>query len=213
MRVIREMLVTLTVALAMFMVLQLTIQSSVVVGSSMEPNLQDGQRLVVSKAAYFFKKPQRGDVVVFYSLSNQHTEFIKRVIGLPGDTVAVKDGTVLVNGNPVLEPHIADPPHYTLSPQTVSENSYFVLGDNRNNSNDSHFGWTVPRQNIVGKGWLSIWPPKEWGTVKSQSIEPEPASQNTSSVLLVGFLAGLGTLLILFGGLFVESWTWRQRPD
>lgn len=172
MRVIREMLITLTLALAMFLVLQLTIQSSVVVGSSMQPNLQDGQRLVVSKAAYFLSTPQRGDVVIFRSPGNTRTEFIKRVIGLPGDTVAVQDGTVLVNGKALDEPYIASQPRYTLNPQTVPDDSYFVLGDNRNNSNDSHMGWTVPRQNIVGKGWLSIWPPADWGTIKRQPIEP-----------------------------------------
>jgi signal peptidase I len=167
MKVLREMLVTLAVAVVMFFLLQFTIQSSVVVGSSMEPNLQNGQRLVVNKAAYTIGEPVRGDVVVFRSPGNMSTEFIKRVIGLPGDTVEVRDGKVFVNNTSLSEPYIASPPRYTLSSETVPAGSYFVLGDNRNNSNDSHNGWMVPRQNIVGKGWLSIWPPGDWGLIKN----------------------------------------------
>jgi signal peptidase I len=170
MRTVREMLITLLVAVAMFLVMQLTIQSSVVVGSSMEPTLENGQRLVVSKAALFFRPPERGDVVIFLAPNSQNTEFIKRVIGLPGDKVAVSNGRVIVNGKALEEPYIASPPRYTYAEQTVPENSYFVLGDNRNNSNDSHNGWTVPRQSIVGKGWLSIWPPGEWGLVPNYRL-------------------------------------------
>ena len=170
MRTIREMLVTLILALAMFFALQLTVQSSVVVGSSMEPSLQNGQRLVVNKAAYAFHGPARGDVVVFFSPGNQHVEFIKRIIGIPGDMVQVDDGRVTVNGTVLEEPYIAIPPRYTFYQLVIPENSYFVLGDNRNNSNDSHNGWTVPRKNIVGRGWLSIWPPGEWGLVPNHIL-------------------------------------------
>jgi signal peptidase I len=165
MRVLREILVTLTIAMAMFIVLQLTIQSSVVVGRSMEPNLQNGQRLVVSKVAYIFHQPSRGDVIVFHPPISMRTEYIKRIIGLPGDTVEVKDGGVIVNGKLLQEPYIASPPLYTFPAQKVPENEYFVMGDNRNNSNDSHNWGGVSRQSIVGKGWLSIWPPADWGLI------------------------------------------------
>lgn len=179
MRVLREILVTLVVAIAMFFALQTTIQSSVVVGSSMEPNLQNGQRLVVNKTAYAFKEPSRGDVVIFRSPGNQNTEFIKRVIGLPGDTVVIKDGKVMVNGKKLNEPYIASPPHYSLNEVKVPADSYFVLGDNRNNSNDSHNGWTVPRPSIIGKAWVSIWPPDDWGLAPNHSLEEAVDSAQT----------------------------------
>ena len=167
MRILREMLVTLAVAVIMFFLLQFTIQSSVVVGSSMEPNLQHGQRLVVNKAAYTLSEPVRGDVIVFRSPNNLSTEFIKRVIGIPGDTVEIREGKVIVNNSSLPEPYISSPPRYTLTRETVPDGSYFVLGDNRNNSNDSHNGWFVPRKNIVGKGWISIWPPDDWGLIQN----------------------------------------------
>ena len=165
MRVLREIIVTLTIAMAMFIALQFTIQSSVVVGSSMEPNLQNGQRLVVSKVAYAFHEPARGDVVIFHPPSSRRTEYIKRIIGLPGDTVEIKNGRVIVNGELLEESYIDNPPLYTMSQQVVPDNSYFVLGDNRNNSNDSHNWGAVNRESIVGKGWISIWPPDDWGTI------------------------------------------------
>ena len=173
MKTLREILITLIVAVAVFFLLQITIQSSVVVGSSMNPTLEHGQRLLVNKLAYKFHPPERGDVIVFRSPNNQRTEFVKRVIAVPSDNVEVKSETVYVNGTQLYEPYIAAPPHYALSEQEVPQESYFVLGDNRNNSNDSHKGWTVPYQNIIGKAWLSIWPPDKWGTVPNYDLEEQ----------------------------------------
>ena len=82
-------------------------------------------------------------------------------------------GAVYVNGSQLDEPYIKTSPNYTFSQQKILENEYFVLGDNRNNSNDSHNGWTVPRQNIIGKAWLSIWPPSEWRLVPSYPLQDE----------------------------------------
>jgi len=159
----RELLITAIVAVVIFFVIQATVQTFVVVGTSMMPGFHDGQRLLVGKAAYTFHEPERGDIVVFQPPNGQPGDYIKRIIGLPGDTVEIKKGTVYVNGSPLDEPYIKNPPNYTLKEEKIDEDSYFVLGDNRDNSNDSHSGWVVPRQNIVGKAWLSIWPPDKWG--------------------------------------------------
>ncbi len=161
----REVLITAVLAVVIFFGIQATIQSFVVVGISMEPSLREGQRLLVSKVSYYLGEPRRGDVIVFQPLGNTHEDYIKRVIGLPGDTVEIQKGEVYVNGSPLTEPYIRQAPSYTVEKQTVPPNAYFVLGDNRNNSNDSHNGWVVPKENIVGKAWISIWPPRRWGVV------------------------------------------------
>jgi len=176
---IREILGIIFLAVVIFLLLQVAVQSFVVIGSSMEPSFHDEQRLIITKVAYFFREPEAGEVVVFRPPNNQRTDYIKRIIAVPGDVVEVKMGMVYVNDSPLDEPYIKDQPSYTLGPQEIPENNYFVLGDNRNNSNDSHSGWTVPRENIVGKAWLSIWPPSQWGLVASYPLS-EPLNSSTA---------------------------------
>ena len=170
---LRETLITLILAVVIFFTLQITVQSFVVVGSSMEPGLHQRQRLLINKVAYTFHEPERGDVIVFEPANNRRADYIKRIIALPGDTVEVKMGTVYVNGSQLYEPYIKDPPKYTIHQEKIPLNNYFVLGDNRNNSNDSHNGWTVPHQNIIGKAWLSIWPPGEWGLAANYPLQEQ----------------------------------------
>ncbi len=160
---LREIVVTIILAVVIFILLQTTFQTFIVVGSSMEPNFETEQRLLINKAVYHFHEPERGDVIVFRPVGSPQADYIKRIIALPSDTVEVKTGAVYVNDSPLDEPYIKDPPAYTLPQREIPDNNYFVLGDNRNNSNDSHNGWTVPRQNIIGKVWLSIWPLSQWG--------------------------------------------------
>ncbi len=169
---VRQTLITIALAVVIFLVLQMTFQSSVVVGSSMEPSLTPGQRLVVNKLVYRFHEPERGDVIILHPPTNGQVDYIKRIVALPGDTVEIRNRTVYVNGKPIEEPYIVDPPNYTMVKRQIPEGQYFVLGDNRNNSNDSHTGWLLPRENIIGKAWLSIWPPEEWGTVPSYTLDP-----------------------------------------
>ena len=171
----REILVTLILAIVIFFLLQATVQSFIIVGSSMEPNLQEGQRLLINKVVYNLHEPERGDVIVFHSPNNRRVEYVKRIIGLPSETIEVSNGLVYINNHQLDETYITDLPKYTLLPQEIPENEYFVLGDNRNNSNDSHNGWTVPHQQIIGKAWLSIWPPSEWWVVTSSSPGRIPA--------------------------------------
>jgi len=172
---LREILFTITLALVIFFALQTTVQSVVVIGSSMEPSLHEGQRLLVNKIAYSFHDPERGDIIVFHPPNNRQSDFIKRVIALPGDTVEIKRGAVYVDGSKLHEPYIKEPTKSNFKEDKVPEGEYFVLGDNRNNSNDSRRGWTVPRQNIIGKAWLSIWPPSEWGLAPNYSLEEQVA--------------------------------------
>jgi signal peptidase I len=133
----------------------------------MEPSLSDGQRLLISKVTFYFRDPQVGEVIVFRPPNKKQPDYIKRVIAGPGDIVEVKEGAVYINSYPLDEPYIKAQPHYTLPPTEIPEDHYFVLGDNRNNSNDSHNNWTVPREDIIGKAWLSIWPANQWGVVTS----------------------------------------------
>lgn len=136
---------------------------------SMEPTLQVNDRLVVEKVSYYFNTPERGDIVVFWPPENlfpqgkRRDAFIKRVIGLPGETVQVKTGKVYVNGQPLDENYIAAPPEYEWGPETVPENSYLVLGDNRNSSYDSHSWGFVPQENIIGRAAVRFWPPSRVG--------------------------------------------------
>jgi len=169
---IRDTLLTIVLTVVIFVVVQATIQVSIVNGSSMRPHLQDGQRIIVNKATYMLHEPERGDIVVFQPPMNVGaTPFIKRIIGLPDDTVEVKKGIVYINGYPLDEPYIEDAPAYTMAKEKIAGGSYFVLGDNRNNTSDSHIWGTIPQNNIIGKAWISVWPPETWGTAPNHNFE------------------------------------------
>jgi len=169
MKILREVGITVLIAVAVFALLRLTVQSYTVVMSSMEPNFHDGECIMVNKMSHRSSGPQRGEVIIFDPPFASLHPFIKRVIGLPGDIVEIKDEKVFINGIPLVEEYIMAPPNYTMPATEVPENEYFVLGDNRNNSTDSRKGWTVPRDNIICKAWFVYWPPSKWGVVKHYS--------------------------------------------
>jgi signal peptidase I len=130
---------------------------------SMLPTLAIGDRLVINKLAYRFNSPQRGDIIVFSpteALQKQdyNEAFIKRIIGLPGDKIQIEDGKVYVNDQPLREDYINELPKYKYPTNVVPADSYFVLGDNRNNSYDSQYWGFVPRQNIIGKATQRFYP-------------------------------------------------------
>lgn len=169
----------IAVAVLVFIGLRLTIQTYVVYGPSMQPNFYEHQRLLVNKVVYNFHDPERGDVIVFEPPYEGSDSFIKRVIGLPGERVEIRQGQVYIyqaDGS-VLEldePYIEDVARRDYSSEVIPEGEYFVMGDNRNNTDDSRNGWTVPAEDIIGKTWISIWPPDMWGMAANYPF-PEPA--------------------------------------
>lgn len=137
---------------------------------SMVPTLQKYDKLIVDKLSYNFTSPQRGDIVVFSPTEgiirenpNLKDAFIKRIVGLPGDKVEVRGGRVYIDDQPLRENYIEAPPQYQYGPVIVPEDSYLVLGDNRNNSYDSHFWGFVPRDHIIGRAVVRFWPPNRIG--------------------------------------------------
>lgn len=130
-------------------------------GLSMNPTLQHGEYVLVSRLAYKTGAPERGDIIVFSFPMDQKQDLIKRVIGLPGETIEIRSGEVLVNGAKLDEPYIAQSPVYNGT-WTVGEGQLFVLGDNRNDSKDSHQWGLLPIENVIGKALLIYWPPPDW---------------------------------------------------
>jgi len=144
----------------------------------MNPNFHNRQILLVNKVVYKFHEPERGDVVIFHPPGNRQGDYIKRIIGLPGESIEIKEGIVYIHkegGNmlPLDEPYITEPARNAFKIVKIPENEYFVLGDNRNNSSDSRNGWTLPRQDIIGKAWLSIWRPEWWGLAANYSFQEQ----------------------------------------
>jgi len=142
----------------------------VVEGPSMQPNFHTGQYIIVSRVNYLLGNPQRGEVVVFHYPGNPQEDYIKRVIGLPGDTVEIRDTQVYVNGIQLSEPYINEPCSATSCRDNVwelGENEYFVMGDNRNHSSDSRVFGPVGRDHIVGEALIRYWPPQDWGIIQS----------------------------------------------
>lgn len=130
---------------------------------SMLPTLEINDRLVIDKVSYHFKTPSRGDIVVFHppaaaGAQFSHEAFIKRVIGLPGEAIEIKNGTVYADGVALTEPYTEAPPDYAWGPKTVPQGSYLMLGDNRNNSDDGHVWGFLPSDRIIGRATIRFWP-------------------------------------------------------
>jgi signal peptidase I len=127
---------------------------------SMEPTLLEHDRLIADRFSYTFhvRQPKRGDIIIFRFPEDPSVDYIKRVVGLPGEKVAVHGGKVLVNGTPLDEGFVAEPPYYDMEERTVPASEYFVLGDNRNSSRDSHIWGFVPAKNLVGEALFVYWP-------------------------------------------------------
>ncbi len=184
--IVREFLEAVLLALVVFLFIQTSVQNFRVEGSSMHPTLEGGQYLLVNKLVYLkidqerlsriipfwnvdrpeqhfaVHPPQRGDVIVFHFPRDTSRDFVKRVIGVPGDVVTMKDGFVQVNGETLEEPYLTVRDTSDMDAKDLGEKEYFVLGDNRRGSNDSRNWGAVPEENILGKVWLVYWPLSNW---------------------------------------------------
>lgn len=172
---LREVLETILLTAIIFLILNTTTGRFQVRGSSMVPTLQNGQYMLISKMIYWIHPPERGDVIVFHPPNNPSDDYIKRIVGLPGEHVEIRGGAVSVDGILLEEPYIANTGSYS-GVWDLGEEDYFVLGDNRRNSSDSHTWGMFPRENIVGKAWLCYWPPEKWSFVTHYAF-PTPADQ------------------------------------
>jgi signal peptidase I len=161
--VVREIIETLLLTFFIFWLVHSLIGRYRIDGSSMNPTLLDGEYLIINNVTYLLDDPEQGDIVVFRHPRNE-LNLIKRVVGVPGDHIEINNGTVWVNGQVQEEPFIADSPNYSGS-WDVPLGQYFVLGDNRNNSSDSHSWGYLPEENLLGKAMFVYWPPSDWGQV------------------------------------------------
>lgn len=159
-RLLREVLEIAVMTLLLFVAVRLLVQNYQVVGPSMEPTLQNHQYILVDKALYYLHAPQRGDVIVFAYPKDTSVDYVKRIIGIPGDTVVISaNGAVVVDGVPLHEPYIsAEVNPYGAQTWHVGPDQYFVLGDHRDNSSDSRAWGLVPRGDIIGEAALVYWP-------------------------------------------------------
>jgi signal peptidase I len=164
-----DIIETLILAVVLFFGINAVSARVRVDGFSMRPTLDDGEFVLVSKLNYKLSNVQRGDIIVFHYPMDPEQELIKRVIGLPGDRIEVNEGIVYVNGQALEEPYIAAPPAYS-SQWNVPEDRLFVLGDNRNDSSDSHSWGFLPFENVVGKAVLIYWPPPMWDVIEHKEL-------------------------------------------
>lgn len=160
---------TILLALVLFLAINALSARVRVENVSMLPTLKPGEFLLVNRVAYKFGQPSIGDIIVFHAPGENEMDYIKRVIGLPGDQVRITDGIVYINNQPLYELYIAEAPRYSGT-WDVPPNEYFVLGDNRNNSSDSHMWGFVPHDDIVGRALFIYWPLSEMTLLRSSDI-------------------------------------------
>ena len=167
------LLYLLVIVLLTWVIVTFVGQRTKVDGHSMEPTLSDGDNLIVDKLSYRFRDPERYDIIVFPYQHAENTYYIKRIIGLPGDTVQVIDGYMYINGKKLDEHYgaeVMEDPGIAAEPITLGEDEYFVLGDNRNHSSDSRDPsvGVLHRDDIMGRAWIRIWPFDKFGVIKHE---------------------------------------------
>ncbi len=176
----REIAETLLLTVLIYVVVNFATGRFRVEGESMSPTFHSDQYVVIDKLSYYLNPPQRGDIVVFrypFSQPNNERDFIKRIIGLPGETVHIEGGVVRVNGQPLDEPYIQAPPAFGGT-WTLGPDEFFVMGDNRNNSSDSRSWGPLQRQFIIGRAWFVYWPLEamQWVPHYDYTVTASPAS-------------------------------------
>lgn len=172
---LRELLETIVLSLVIFLLIRLVIQNYRIESHSMQPNFYEGEFILVNKLAFKLGEPARGEVIVFHNPSNIDEDYIKRVIGLPGDLVEIREQAIYINGQALAEPYATNPFRDNYGPETVPENHLFVMGDNRGNSSDSRRIGPIPEELIVGQAWLRVWPFDRAGLIEHYELEPGQA--------------------------------------
>jgi len=173
------------VFLAAFLIRHFLVQPFIVDGQSMQPTFQDQEYILVDKLSYRFREPNRGDVIVFHPPGEQQENFIKRVIGLPGEQIDIQDGKIYVNGQLISETYTLEENSIDLDlnssiSRSLGDNEYYVLGDNRNHSKDSRELGAIERNRIIGRAWVVLFPIDELNLVDHPSyptIVKTPTSQ------------------------------------
>jgi len=156
---IRELLETvISAGIIAFIIITFIGQVTVVRGASMEPTLHDRERLIANKISYRFESPGRNEIIIFKPPIGIKRNYIKRIIGIPGDKIEIVDGKIYVNDQALEEPYVKYRSSEDIPSTIVPTDSFFVLGDNRPNSSDSRYWGFVPRKNVVGKAWVVFWP-------------------------------------------------------
>ena len=156
---IRELLETvISAGVIAFIIITFIGQVTVVRGASMEPTLHNNERLIANKISYRFESPKRSEIIIFKPPLEIKRNYIKRIIGIPGDKIEIIKGEIYLNDNKLEENYIEYKSYEDLSAVLVPDDSFFVLGDNRSNSSDSRYWGFVPRKNVVGKAWVVFWP-------------------------------------------------------
>jgi signal peptidase I len=168
-RILVDLVETIVLAFVLFLIINAVSARVRVDGQSMLPTLNNGEFVLVNRLAYKLGEPTRGDIIVFRSTTQLDLDLIKRIIGVPGDAIRIADGRVLVNDVPLHEPYINAEPHYS-GDWSVPDGYLFVLGDNRNDSSDSHAWGLLPEQNVIGKAILIYWPPPDWAMINHLDI-------------------------------------------
>jgi signal peptidase I len=197
---VRELVETLLLAILVFLAVRASIQHYRVEGHSMDPTLDDGEFLLVNSLVYsevnihsiarwvpfwdpggpdvrhVFHGPQRGDIVILHPQQRDDRDLVKRIIGVPGDQFEIRDGTVYINGRPLIEPYIKEPWHGDYKAVVIPAHEFFVMGDNRNGSLDSRAFGLVNEDDIIGKAMASWWPKKDWGLAPNEAPTFGPAN-------------------------------------
>ena len=170
---LREVAEVIVLAIILYFGISFAVQAVHVEGLSMYATLDDNDYLIANKIDYRLHPPQRGDIVILRPPTNNSTDFIKRIIGLPGERVLIRSGYVYIDGHRLHEPYLpeewvndANWPDNSSSGQVMRTNEYFVMGDNRNRSQDSRFFGPISRDRIDGKAWFRLWPLGDWNIYK-----------------------------------------------
>ena len=174
---LRELIETIVLSLVIFLLIRQVVQNYRIESHSMQPNFYEGEFILVNKLAYRLGAPERGDVLVFHNPNNPEEDYIKRIIGLPGDTIEIYDGTVWINGQPLVEEYPLNeiPRAQSYGPLVIEPDNLFVMGDNRPQSQDSRVFGQLSEDLVVGKAWVRVWPFNKFGIIQHYDLEPDAA--------------------------------------